>query len=330
MNSYTSASKKKLFRILIYTIISLLIFISVDRGMFYILRNFVINWYNSNLVRTIDDNLKNSGPADIIIMGTSRAYRAINPKLLEKLENKKVRMEAFAGRNIKYNYFFYKKYREHFPPPEYVIYGTDYFMFNSYSRSDALLSLGVLKMGKSFFNSKENSGDSSILFGKISLLFKMKPQFDEFLVNFLNFLNKKFIYSSSFKWKKVTKIISNSQKPPKWHKFSYRMSPGPEGKYLIKLLDRLSKDKVKVLILTLPDYIGTYESQIQKKIYLKDLKHLTRQYNNIRILDFNRPEKFHLENSKLFFNGGWGKVSSHLNVSGANKFTIKLHKGLTI
>jgi len=157
-----------------------LLFIIFDRIIYNLLTVYTKNWYTAKFSKTVETNLKKSVKADLIVMGTSRARNAINPGLLGKLRKCTVRIEAAAGRNIRYHYNFYKLYRKYFPAPEIVLYGCDYFMFNARSRIDELTAAGILteKNGIKIVDSEENI--SNRLLGKISYLYKFKPQFDNF------------------------------------------------------------------------------------------------------------------------------------------------------
>jgi hypothetical protein len=91
----------------------------------------------------------------------------------------------------------------------------------------------------------------------------------------------------------------------------YRAYPGKEGPYLKRLLEEWGRDGVTVLLIIIPDYIGTYETNFKQQKSLKDLKRLTRDYPNVHIYNFNRSNAFPPEREEYFYNGGWGKSNCH-------------------
>ncbi|MCP5106189.1 MAG: hypothetical protein GY950_22575, partial [bacterium] len=97
----------------------------------------------------------------------------------------------------------------------------------------------------------------------------------------------------------------------------YPRSPGKEGDYFMKLLEELYRDGVTVILVTLPDYFGSYKTNFQRTEFLLHLKRLGQQYKNIHLLNYNRPGKFPLENTDYFNDGGYGQTNSHLSKKGA-------------
>jgi hypothetical protein len=82
-------------------------------------------------------------------------------------------------------------------------------------------------------------------------------------------------------------------------------------------LDELHRDKVTTLLVSLPDYIGTYLTNKNQKKYQNAISEYQQKYNNVFFLDYNQAKIFDLANPKYFINGGFGKTNSHLSRTGS-------------
>ena len=108
-----------------------------------------------------------------------------------------------------------------------------------------------------------------------------------------------------------------TQEPPQYDKVFFFQYPGQEGVYFSRLMEELHRDKVTVLLISLPDYIGTYWTNIFHRKYLRAFRYYQRKYNNVHFLNYNHIKKFDLNNPEYFINGGYGRTNSHLSRAGA-------------
>jgi len=97
--------------------------------------------------------------------------------------------------------------------------------------------------------------------------------------------------------------------------------PGKEGRFFERLLEDLENDGVPVFLVFIPDYIGTNETNFQQERFKRDIGRIAASPKKIRVLDYNRPEAFDLDDPGLFLDGGWGRASCHLNSKGALLFS---------
>jgi hypothetical protein len=227
----------------------------------------------------------------------------------------------------KFNYYFYQEYKKQVEIPKVVIYGVDYFIF----------TLSSPRYYMRFFNRDDYRDD--LYKPGISLLISNKPQIDSFLAHVLNHYNETLFKNAGTKRKKKFKIIDrfigfpkkgelSLKKPPFFKMKKYKPFPGREGKYFLKLIEDLNKDGVKLVLVILPDFIGTYETNFQKDLFIRGILELIESYKNVFLYDYNSPEKFPLSNQEYFNDGGFGSGNSHLSLEGAKIFNQLLIKDL--
>lgn len=95
-----------------------LLFYCIDKGM------------NESHYRDLGDwNQIKSGEinADVIIMGSSRAWRQVDPEIIEKLSGKSVYNLGIDGYHVPMQLAKYEYYLKHNQPPEEIIYIVDHF-----------------------------------------------------------------------------------------------------------------------------------------------------------------------------------------------------------
>lgn len=326
-----SGRKKHLIRSLVF----LFFLILFDRGLFYIIQSIEHNYYkrknfkrifwqrkdfNKNFIR-LPKNTYNT-----LIMGSSRTYRGIHPYYIHKRLKQNAFKIAKAKIGVKFNYYFYNEYKKYAGVPRVVIYGVDYFIFTKRSAENFLRFIGVEDLGK-------NNYKKGVL-----LLLSNKEKIDSFFNNMLDTLNQIYTSDLDTPGTKEIQIIDpfigydggriNEHKPRHFKTFYYTPYPGEEGIYFTKLLKECEADGVKMILVFLPDYIGTYESNSQVNAFKKDIQRVAGGYKNVFIYDYNDPEVFPLRNPDYFLDGGYGKTNSHLSREGARIFNRMLVKDL--
>jgi hypothetical protein len=323
MNSTISNSNIKKYTL---GILLFLFFVFLfDRGLFFLLQYLEEQYYTPNQFEATFSRYVGDKNYSTLIFGTSRTYEGIHPKYLKMHLGQEAFKESFQGKGPRYNYYFYKMYKKYAGVPRVVIYGVDYFIYTVKSDPRWMVRFDV---------SKEEEDNETGLFSSPLLLLKNKRQIDTFSKNVLigageivatdeeqdekdiKELERIQGYTgvNDPKKKLVTKPFRN------YLRQRYPRPPGMEGKYFKKLLKLLARDKVTVIFVGLPDYFGSYKTNIERQKFLMHLKRLCRKYKNIYLYNYNKPKKFELSNVSYFNDGGYGMTNSHLSQTGARIF----------
>ncbi len=262
---------------------------------------------------------------DTLIIGSSRTYEAIHPVYFEKRLGSQAFKEAYFGRSSLYHYLFYNFYRRIAGRPRVVVYGADYFMFTTISDKRWLAKFEPQARPPGFFESP-------------SLLLERKKETEDFLNDLRASLEGGAAGDNAVRtardFNRTQKYLGRparpgrivTVRPERYAPGPYFPYPGKEGRYFRNLLDEFARDGVLVLLVTIPDYVGTYETDFERRKFLEDLGRLAEGYTNVRIYDFNRPEIFPLDRAEYFLNGGWGLTNSHLSRKGAALYNRLLLK----
>ncbi len=276
---------------------------------------------------------------DAMIFGSSRTYSSIHPFHLFNEMKLKSYKEARRGRYPKYFYYFYINFRDIFGKPKYLLYGIDYFMFKK--RTSGVHLRTVLKKNRKLkkIRFEKFVNKSSKILSNFSLLFRIKDELDQTLSNLIFMLSLKMddpharaVNSTGIgtytgarrKLKAKLKYV-----PDKWGKEPYVNSKHGEGKFLRKLFNELEKDGVTVVLVSIPDFIGTQRTNYQQDKFMNDMKNLIKGRENFYILNYNTPEKFDLNNLRNFKDGRYGSGNSHMSYWGGVDFNRALAKDLT-
>ncbi len=332
MNLYISNFRYKKRRVIYLLILLLISFFIFDRIAFYSIREISYDFYKSLRPNTVYSNIskKQKEYYNTLILGSSRTKQGIHPWYLKEYLGLKSFKNAGAGRYLKYNYLFYNIYKKKYKTPKYLLYGFDYFIFgrkSSIRRLNVLHGKGKRRTKKMNTNLKKTKINP---ISYISLLYRKKKEIDTFIIDIIDSIsnsNKKNIEKeliSDFKGQKKTISLDDQREPANWKKAKYPKYPGPEGKYFDMLLNTLKKDKVKVFIVILPDYINVYKTNYEQNLFKNQLKELCKKFTNVTILNYNSIDKFDLSNPKLFRDGKYGSRNSHLSYYGAKILNEKL------
>ena len=325
MNFFTSRSKKNIEKILVTGLILIGSFLLFDRSIAFVLKNFASQWSRARETRGNSVIFEDARNVDVLIMGSSRAYRAIDPDALSEQTGYSVRQEASKDKYITYNYYFYKQYREYSRPPKILIWGLDYFMFAFRSGKRVLSRLGVLEdAGKPIKNAFPPSNGSSSFFGWVSELSRIKKGFQEIFFDFINSFDPGAEKTERRIHTKYHGHIQGIGNPNHFRKFRFPPPPGHEWEHLDAFLDLLSSDGVDVYLVMLPDFFGTYLSHLSEDQYEDEWRRIAQKYDSVHLINFNDLARFDLKNHLLFKDGGYGRISSHLNSQGALILTRQL------
>lgn len=310
-----------------------------DRGLFFLMRKLEAGTYKKQSLKQVFFQRRDfnkqflelpRGTYNTLIMGSSRTHRGIHPFYIYKRLKQKAFKIAKAKIRLKFNYYFYKEYKKYAGVPKVVIYGLDYFMFK-------------LKSHKYFIEAVagEEVEQEPYKNGPL-LLVSNKPDLNTFIDNYLERIDNDLEALAetgggkpAFKlidpftgYRKTDPSLLVRKKKRRFKRFDYQSYPGEEGLYFTKLLEEWQNDGVTVILVFLPDYIGTYNSNHQLDLFKTNIRELTASYSNVFIYDYNRPDKFDLENPAYFLDGGYGKTNSHLSLTGARVFNRMLLKDI--
>ncbi|MCK4889796.1 MAG: hypothetical protein KAS97_07680, partial [Candidatus Aminicenantes bacterium] len=262
-----------------------------------------------------------------LIMGSSRTYEGIHPFLLDSKKLNPFKW-GFAGFGPKYNYYFYKLYKKIKGKPKVVIFGIDYFIYTLFSSPSALAEL----------NTGTDSGFILNYLDPSILLLKNKKNIDIVIKDIISSfspgenapirnIDEIQAYTGSKKSTlKNYKVYTERKGPYKGSAFT--KPPGIEGEYFFKMLDELREDNVKLILVVIPEYIGTFRTNKFQRIFRMHLKRLKKKYENIRVLNYNYIKKFNLGDDSLFLDGGYGYTNSHLSKKGAEIFNKMLKRDI--
>ena len=299
--------------------------------MYYLLYKAEEGFYGKNEYQTQLEAFLKGKHFSTLILGTSRTYEGIHPAYLELYLHQKAFKESYVGKGPKYNYYFYQLYKTYAGIPKVVIYGVDYFIYTITSDSKWMARFNLAG------EDKEKKID---LFSAPLLLVKYKKKIDNFLnnvvIDFSKIIGtvkpgepfKEFIHMQTYEGapKKDNEKIKG--RPEHFKRQLFPRPPGTEGEYFIKLLDELKKDGVTVILVGLPDHIGTYKTNFQRLDFVHHIKELRQKYKNLFFYNYNRPNHFPLRNDQYFNDGGYGQTNSHLSLEGARAFNKMLAKDL--
>jgi len=305
----------------------LLLFI-FDRSISFLICKFnYLVFGNYRIEEPLTKYLK-SKDFNTLILGTSRTYEGLHPSLL-KSEKVVPFKWGYQGHGPEYNYYFYKLYKKIYKIPRLLIYGMDYFIYNISSSTFSLNEIGKNK-------AEELLED---FFSPSLLLLRNKSQYDILLNDILKIKNNPDVslykrISDMQNYTGVQKSLLkgckvNTIKPLKMARSPFFRPPGREGIYFTKLLDELNSDNVKVVLVVIPDYIGTYKTNFSHKIFRRHVRRLEDKYKNIKIINYNIPGRFNLKNESLFLDGGYGFSNSHLSKKGAKLFNSLINHKLS-
>lgn len=313
----------------------LLLVLVFDRGLFFLMRRLEAGTYKKQSLKQVFFQRRDfnkqflelpKGTYNTLIMGSSRTHRGIHPFYFYKRLKQKAFKIAKAKIRLKFNYYFYIQYKKHAGIPKVVIYGLDYFIFKLKSHKFFMEAVTGEKP------EPEPYKDGPLLL--VSNKTDLNTFIDNYLERFNNDLEATIEHGSekpAFKlidpfigYRKTDPALLKRHKGNRFKHYSYRPYPGEEGVYFTKLLEEWENDGVTVILVFLPDYIGTYRSNHQLDRFKANIRELTGGYKNVFIYDYNRTDKFDLENPAYFLDGGYGKTNSHLSLTGARVFNRML------
>jgi len=309
--------------IFLFAALSFLLF---DRGIAFVLQLAEKNFYATGRSVTMTNAPK--GYYDALVMGTSRTREGLLPIHLHRFLGVRAFSTASMGCYPRYHYLAYRRFREENGPPRYIFYGMDYFTFDKETGPSHLAAMGV------DVQATPSSEPPPRGLGRISILARRKPRNDRLFVDLINRVGMQLETGgvqditpagvSTYSGLNGRVPPGIQAEPPSWKKAPFTPYPGKEGAYLVKLLEEARRDRVRVFLVYLPDYINVYRTNFMQAEFLIQVSKLADRYPRVHFLDFNRPEIFPLEDPAMFVDGRYGSRISHLSALGALRFNRML------
>lgn len=298
-----------------------------DRGLFYLTVSAENRFYRDPGFAERFQEFIRARSFSTLILGTSRAFAAFQPNAFRTTLGQEAFMEARSGKGPKYDWLFYQLFKKCAGPPKVVVYGLDYFIFQTRSKERWLGRFEGIRAGAGPFSAP-------------SLLLMKKADIEDFLADVIARmgpaedkayrLTQDFIKAQDYAGREIAPGKVVTLEPRDLHKQHYSAYPGNEGRSFKQLLNEWGLDGVTVLLIIIPDHVGTNATNFEQERFLKDLKRLTRGRPNVHIYDFNRPGVFPLDREEYFYNGGWGKSNCHLSKKGAELFNRLLLEKIAV
>lgn len=329
MNSSTLNSKSSLKTVLVRFIIFISALFLFDRALFFLIHTFESSFYSRSGFEDQFRRYVADKHFDVLILGTSRAYEGLHPAYFEETFGVKAYKDTFQGKGPKYNYYLYRMYKKYAGVPKVVVYGVDYFIYTIESDPRWLSRF-----------EQDIAGENIDYWSSPLLLLKYKKRIDTFSNNLLILFNqpepreeKKDEFEEYTRLQEYTGISPEkknlvSRRKGRFLRQLFPHPPGREGHYFFQLLEQLKQDGVTVVLVLLPDHIGSYKTNFQRSDFVHHLRTLQRTHKNLHIYNYNRPQQFPLDNDFYFIDGGYGHTNSHLTREGARELWRSLSKDL--
>lgn len=267
---------------------------------------------------------REAGPYEVLIFGTSRTFEAIHPADILEGTGARAYKEAYQGRGPRYQYEFYRRYREVVGRPRVVVYGVDYFLFSIRSTPSRLAAFGIKAKAQTagvrwplrLLQDKE-SNDQGIVW--TLQRWQMRPT-----------AGRRRGEPDRERYPKDMEEYRGTDRarqgdpaeppPARYQKIPFARFPGEEGEDFVRLLDLLEADGVNVLLVGLPDFIATYRSDYEQRRFAQTFTRLAAAHRRCTFVNYNRPDRFPLSDATLFLDGKYGNPNSHMSRAGVAPF----------
>jgi hypothetical protein len=254
--------------------------------------------------------------ANLIILGASHATHGINPKYLEGDQFRAYNLALNGGNPVFYREWYDKVLSRYYPRPSHVLYAADWFMFDDQRLARRFEQDSKYFPFRLFIEEMGNLGAfETLLLNRFtvirdrkkvfSLLFK-KKRYEDFYV--LAKYYRGFVPYEARRDLHKAKAIRITHRPEQLEAF--------EG-----ILDRFARDRIKVVLVQVPEYIPGRESPAIEE----NRERLTRiaRERKLLFLDYNGEKASNINYEKALFSD-WG----HMNEKGAELFSRRLREDL--
>lgn len=254
-----------------------------------------------------------------LILGTSRGFEAVHPALIRREFGVAAFKEAYQGKGLRYQYEFYKLYRQMVGRPRVVVFVLDYFMFETQSDPLQLRRLGL----------DDLSGDPARSSPWRLRLVSNRHHVDKTVLRILERVQARFTAGpdpdrrvgdmEAYTGAPASHIVERPE-PAEFYRADYRPYPGTEGEYFDRLVREWAAEKIAVILIYPPDYVGTRKTNVGHDAFIADVQRLVRACPACSVLDYAAPERFPIATAGYFLDGGYGNPNSHLSQAGAALF----------
>lgn len=254
--------------------------------------------------------------ANLLILGASHATHGINPRYVES-DDLRVYNLAFNGGNPLFYLKWYEKVlSRYYPRPSHILYAADWFMFDEgrlarrFEQDSKYFPLRLL------IEELRNSGAfETLLLNRFTLIRDRKK--------LRSLLFKKRKYEDFYVMSKYYKgfvPFEAKRGPQKGKRVSITHCSG-QLKAFEAVLDRFERDRIKVILVQVPEYIPGRESPAIGE----NRDRLTRIARERRLpfLDYNGERTSDINFERAFYSD-WG----HLNEKGSEMFSRRLRQDL--
>lgn len=330
MSSSTSASNVR--RVVAALACFLVVLLVLDRALSWTMHGLEASYYSggNDFERQLAAYL-DARSFDTLVLGTSRTEEAILPVLLEVEARPRVLRvfkEASQGKGPRYQLQFYRLFKKHAGRPRLVVLGIDYFVYSIESDRRWL----------SRFSQAGAWQPPPARPAPLRLL-QRKHQHDSFFNDLIGDLNDRagrrvapgsdlFEQSRRYRGASADPDRLVIEEPPSYKRRPMPRAPGVEGQDVERLLAETGADGVRMVLVSLPDHIGSYRTNVEIPMFHAHLQELSRRHPHVSVLIYNDPARFDLDDPSLFLDGGWGRTNSHLSSWGATELTRRLARDL--
>lgn len=294
----------------------LLFFLLFDRLLFLGLREWAFRFYGG---RFDEAAAQERGRAyekyQGLVFGSSRAQQALDARAIGRSLGLRLRSKAGGGRFPASNLLFFRRQQAHLDRLRLVVYGVDYFMFAH--RSSPAKMARLRRAGR---REVLDPGGSALPAGalspRLSLLLAAKPGIDGFVGDLARRRRRGETDGDDEAESAAGRPALTPRPAGAFRRRDYRRFPGEEGREFARLLAELSRRRVLVFLVFLPDHAGTNATNHEQRAFKADIERLARRFPGAHCLDFNTPQRFDLLDAGLFQDGGWGRSNCHLSERG--------------
>ena len=208
----------------------------------------------------------------------------------------------------------------------FVVYSVDYFMFDHRTSRKKLARLRKIPK-KEVLNPNGTAPYAPISFARFSLLWRLKPEIDEFFGDLLGWdAEDETNASRQVRRRRVRKERTErlQLQPPALGAQGIPPLSGPRGAAPGRIAARAFSRRIATFLVLLPDYVGTNATNYEQEAFKRDVRDLAARFAFVSVLDFNAPDRAMLTDPRQFADGGWGFANSHLSTSGRGRLSAEL------
>lgn len=285
-------------------------------GLLWVGLNLAADWaIDSQYERKYAEIAQPAVRARQIILGTSKAVRAINPAGLDSAEAMTYNFAFNGSRPTFYLPWYRLLLRAHYPPPQTILYAVDWFMFDEtrlrrqFEQDSEFLPADVF--WRALFDPNLNTG--ALLLNRFPLI-KDK---EALLLRLMPIAPSEYDYDRLSGYVRGYVPRQGATQLPDLSAPLHN-SPAQETAFTA-LLDLLAADGVRVIFVHIPEDLNRITPDAQAVSYL----HAIAAARNIPFLDYNRELAGDFNHTEAYFLDVF-----HMSEAGSAVFTAQLRQDL--